>query len=195
MKFDEVKEVAPGVFFRYSSISATDPKVVFGGSNHTWVLFKDHVVGVDANFPKEAGDVIDAIRKTTKLPIKYVLDTHHHGDHAYGNAVWAKEGAKIVAHTNAARLLMANGPKQWEEQAKERKDVKESHLHQVDQSFDDKLVLDDGTQRIEFLHLGHAHTRGDAVAYLPEAQDSVYRRRLRERGVQLHGPLELRGVD
>ena len=33
--------------------------------------------------------------------------------------------------------------------------------------FDDKLVLDDGKQRVEFLFMGHAHTAGDAVAYLP----------------------------
>ena len=90
MKFDDVKEVAPGVFFRYSSISASDTKIPFGGSNHTWIVFKDYVVVIDANFPKEAGDVIADIKKTTKKPIKYVLDTHHHGDHAYGNAVWAK---------------------------------------------------------------------------------------------------------
>ena len=97
MKFNEVKEIAPGVFFRYSSITATDPKIPFGGSNHTWVVFKDYVVVIDANFPKEAADVIAAIKKTTKKPIKYVLDTHHHGDHAYGNSVWAKEGAQIIA--------------------------------------------------------------------------------------------------
>lgn len=168
MKFDDVKELAPGVFFRYSSISATDKAVPFGGSNHTWIIFKDYVVVIDANFPKEAGDVIAAIKKTTKLPIKYVLDTHHHGDHAYGNAVWAKEGAQIVAHTNAARMLKVNGPKQWEDQAKDRKDVKESSLKQVDIPFDDKYVLDDGTQRVEFHHLGHSHTAGDAVAYLPK---------------------------
>src|SRR5262249_39314833 len=80
MKFNEVKEVAPGVFFRYSAISATDPKVAFGGSNNIWVVFEDYVVVVDANFPKEAGDVIEAIKKTTDKPIRYVLDTHHHGD-------------------------------------------------------------------------------------------------------------------
>lgn len=168
MQFNDVKEIAPGVFFRYSSISASDPKIVFGGSNHTWVVFKDYVVVVDANFPKEAGDVIAAIKKTTDKPIRYVLDTHHHGDHAYGNAVWAKEGAKIVAHKNAARLLLVNGPKQWEDQAKDRKDVKESSLKQVDIPFDDRYVLDDGTQRVEFLHFGHSHTAGDAVAYLPK---------------------------
>src|SRR5947208_2833211 len=35
-------------------------------------------------------------------------------------------------------------------------------------SVDDKYVLDDGTQRVEFLHFGHSHTIGDAVAYLPK---------------------------
>src|SRR4029077_7498052 len=95
MKFNDVKELAPGVFFRYSSISATDPKVPFGGCNNTWVVFKDYVVVIDANFPKEAADVLAAVKKTTDKPVKYVLDTHHHGDHAYGNNVWSKAGAQI----------------------------------------------------------------------------------------------------
>ncbi len=168
MKFDEVKEIAPGVFFRYSSISATDPKIPFGGSNHAWVVFADYVVVIDANFPKEAGDVIAAIKKTTNKPIRYVLDTHHHGDHAYGNAVWAKEGAKIVSHIACSRLLQTSGPKQWDDAKKGRPDVAASTLKQVDISFDDKYVLDDGTQRVEFHFLGHAHTPGDAVAYLPK---------------------------
>ena len=168
MKFDDVKQLAPGVFFRYSSISADDPKIKFGGSNHTWVVFKDYVVVIDANFPAEAADVIAAIKKTTNKPIKYVLDTHHHGDHAYGNTVWAKEGAQIVASKHTARLLQTGGEKAWEEAAKDRKDVKENKLKQADISFDDKYVLDDGTQRVEFHQLGHSHTIGDAVAYLPK---------------------------
>jgi cyclase len=168
MKFDEVKEVAPGVFFRYSSISATDKTVPFGGCNNTWVVFKDYVVVIDANFPKEAGDVLEAVKKTTDKPIKYVLDTHHHGDHAYGNSVWAKAGAKVLSHKNCARLLKTNGPKQWEDASKGRKDLRDSELKQVDETFDDKLVLEDDTQKIEFLFLGHAHTPGDAVAYLPK---------------------------
>lgn len=168
MKFNDVVEIAPGVFFRYSSISATDPKVPFGGCNNMWVVFKDYVVVVDANFPKEAADVLADIRKTTKLPIKYVLDTHHHGDHAYGNCIWAKEGAKIVASKACERLLKTNGPMAWEIAAKDRKDVKDNELKQVDVSFEDKFVVDDGTQRIEFIPIGHCHTAGDAVAYLPK---------------------------
>lgn len=171
MKFNDVKEIAPGVFFRYSSISATDPKVPFGGCNNIWILLKDGVFVVDANFPREAGDVIADIRKTTKKPIKYVLDTHHHGDHAYGNCIWAREGAQIIASKLASRLLMVNGPKQWEQAAegpKGRDDLKKNKLKQADIIFDDKYLIDDGTQRVEIYAFGHGHTSGDAVVYLPK---------------------------
>ncbi len=171
MKFNDVKEIAPGVFFRYSSISATDPKVPFGGSNNIWIVFKEYVVVIDANFPKEAEDVLAAIKKTTDKPVKYVFDTHHHGDHAWGNTVWAKAGAKVIGSTNCARLLKANGPAEWEKEQKKidgRKDIKENELKTVDEAFDETLVLDDGTQRVEFIFYGHAHTPGDAVAYLPK---------------------------
>src|SRR5213596_2101835 len=128
MKFNDVQEVAPGVFFRYASISATDKSVPFGGCNNVWVVFRDYVVVIDANFPKEAGDVLAAVKKTTDKPVRYVLDTHHHGDHAYGNAVWATAGAKILGQTQCARLLRLNGPKQWEEAARGRKDLAGSEL-------------------------------------------------------------------
>ena len=171
MKFNDVKEIAPGVFFRYSSISATDKKVPFGGSNNTWIVFKDYVVVIDANFPKEAEDVLAAIKKTTDKPVKYVFDTHHHGDHAWGNTVWAKAGAKVIGSRDCARLLKTNGPAEWEKEQKKldgRKDIKANELKLVDEDFADTLALDDGTQRVEFHFLGHAHTPGDAVAYLPK---------------------------
>src|SRR5438105_569662 len=131
MKFNDVKEVAPGVFFRYSAISATDQNVAFGGSNNIWVVFQDYVVVIDANFPKEAGDVIEAIKKTTNKPIRYVFDTHHHGDHAYGNAVFADAGASVIAQANCARLLRVNGPKEFAEAGRGptgRQDVRDSTL-------------------------------------------------------------------
>src|SRR5437762_3464584 len=63
MKFNEVKEVAPGVFFRYSSIGPEGSKIPFGGSNEIWVVMEDYVVVVDANFPTGAGETIEAIKK------------------------------------------------------------------------------------------------------------------------------------
>jgi phosphoglycerate dehydrogenase-like enzyme/glyoxylase-like metal-dependent hydrolase (beta-lactamase superfamily II) len=170
MKFNEVKEVAPGVFFRYSSISATDKTIPFGGSNNIWVVFEDYVAVIDANFPKEAEDVVAAVKKTTDKPIRYVFDTHHHGDHAYGNAVFAKHGASVIAQANCAKLLRVNGPKEFADAGRGpmgRKDIRESSLRVPDVIFDEKFVLDDGKQRIEFLFFGHAHTAGDGCAYLP----------------------------
>jgi phosphoglycerate dehydrogenase-like enzyme/glyoxylase-like metal-dependent hydrolase (beta-lactamase superfamily II) len=171
MKFNDVKEVAPGVYFRYSSISASDVSIPFGGCNNIWVVFEDYVVVIDANFPKEAKDVIAAVKKTTDKPIRYVLDTHHHGDHAYGNDEFGKTGASIIAQANCARLLRVDGPKQFEDAGKGpagRKDIADSKLKVPNVIFDDKFVLDDGTQRIEFYFFGHAHTAGDAFAYLPK---------------------------
>src|SRR5579872_330468 len=72
MKFNDVEQVAPGVYFRYSSISATDKSVVFGGSNNIWVVFEDYVVVIDANFPTGARECLEAIKKTTNKPIRYV---------------------------------------------------------------------------------------------------------------------------
>jgi phosphoglycerate dehydrogenase-like enzyme/glyoxylase-like metal-dependent hydrolase (beta-lactamase superfamily II) len=170
MKFNEVKEVAPGVFFRYSAISATEP-AIFGGSNNIWIVFDDYVLVIDANFPKEAGDVVQAIRKTADKPIRYVLDTHHHGDHSYGNIIFARQGASIVAQTNCARLLRVNGPDEFKQAGRGptgRKDLAESTLKAPNLVFDDKLVLDDGKQRVELLFFGHAHTSGDAFAHLPK---------------------------
>jgi cyclase len=170
MQFNEVKEIAPGVFFRYSAISPTDDKI-FGGSNNVWVVFEDYVVVIDANFPKEAGDVIAAVKKTTEKPIRYVFDTHHHGDHAYGNAVFAKEGASIIAQANCARLMRETGAEEFKKAGEGptgRKDVREGAFKVPNVVFDERLVLDDGKQRVEFLFLGHGHTPGDGVAYLPK---------------------------
>jgi phosphoglycerate dehydrogenase-like enzyme/glyoxylase-like metal-dependent hydrolase (beta-lactamase superfamily II) len=171
MKFNEVREVARGVFFRYSSISATDKTIPFGGSNNIWIIFEDYVVVIDATFPKEAGDVIEAIKKTTDKPIRYVLDTHWHGDHSFGNCTFAKAGASIVAQTNCARLLRLEGAAEFKKAGQGpmgRKDIAENEFKPANVVFDDKLVFDDGKQRVEFLFFGHAHTSGDAFAYLPK---------------------------
>jgi cyclase len=171
MKFNEVREIAKGVYFRYSAIGLPDDKVVFGGCNNIWIVFEDYVLVYDANFPKEAGDVIAAVRKTTDKPIRYVLDSHHHGDHAYGNAIFAKEGATVIAQTNCARLLRINGPQEFAEAGKGkegRKDVANSFLKVPDLIFDEKLIFEDKQQRVELLFFGHAHTAGDAFLYLPK---------------------------
>ena len=91
---ETVKELAPGVFFREGDLRGK------GHCNNGWVVFDDYVLVIDANFPSGAQQVIQAIKAQTSKPIRFAFDTHHHGDHAYGNQVWTDNGGTIVAHEN-----------------------------------------------------------------------------------------------
>jgi cyclase len=159
-----VTEVAPGVFFRKT---ATQP--AFIGCNQGWVIFKDFVLVIDANFPNQAEEVIGLIRKTTDKPIRYVFDTHYHGDHADGNQKFAAIGATPVASEDSRSQFETKGLAGFEKAKKENPAVYGRLEYQKPVLyFPRKLVIDDGTQRVELIHFGHAHTPGDAVAWLPK---------------------------
>lgn len=159
-----VTELAPGVYFRKAQ---TEP--VFTGCNQGWILFRDFVLVIDANFPNQAEEVIAEIRKITDKPIRYVFDTHYHGDHADGNVIYERVGATAIASENSKNQFETKGIAGFRNSQESKPDeyggltYAQPHLY-----FPRKLVLDDGTQRVELLHFGHAHTPGDAVAWLPK---------------------------
>src|SRR5437899_10635471 len=75
-----VKLIAPSVWFREGDMEQ-------GHCNHIIIEMKDYLIVVDANYPSGAkAAMADAKRVSTK-PVKYVFDTHHHGDHLYGNPI------------------------------------------------------------------------------------------------------------
>jgi len=159
-----ITEIAPGVFFRKME---TEPK--FLGSNQGWVIFKDFVLVIEASFPDQAAAIIKEIRKTTDKPIRYVFDTHYHGDHADGNPIFTNIGAAPIASENSKTLFETKGIAGFEKSQKEKPDLYGSLKYALPSLyFPTKLVIDDGTQRVELWHLGHAHTAGDAVAWLPK---------------------------
>lgn len=163
-----VQQLAPDVYFYEGDISK-------GHCNNGWVVFEDYVLVIDANYPSGAREVIAEIRKLTPKPIRFAFDTHHHGDHAYGNQVWVDEGATPVAHTGVLdemkRLetgLFGDKPGRWEGEAKGREDLRGSKLKPPTLLFPDTLIFDDGKRRVELRHFGTAHTKGDGVAWLPK---------------------------
>lgn len=161
-----VTQIVPGVWFREGDIKNE------GHCNNVIIEMKDYLIIVDANFPSGARAAAADAKKLSNKPIKYVFDTHHHGDHAYGNAVWTKMGATTLAYAGVAQEMKRYEPKRWKET--NRKDVKELNMDSVEppkQTFDKTpFVLDDGTRRVEFHHFGWAHTRGDGFVYLPKEQ-------------------------
>jgi len=159
-----VSELAPGVFFRKTQ---TEPEFI--GCNQGWVVFKEFVLVIDANFPNQASEVIKIIRKHTDKPIRYVFDTHYHGDHADGNAKYTSIGAIAVASERSKVLFETKGIEGFEKSQAEKPDeYGDFRYDQPSLYFPKTLVIDDGQQRVEFIHFGHAHTLGDAVAWLPK---------------------------
>lgn len=162
--------VAPDVYFHEGDISDTADAVC----NNGWIVFEDYVLVIDANFPAGAKLMINKIRSLTDKPIRFAFDTHHHGDHAYGNQIFVENGGVPVAHTGVVDEMKkyetgyyGHAPGRWEAATKERPDLKTTKLKPPSVLFSKDLIFDDGKHRVELMHLGVAHTQGDAVAWLP----------------------------
>jgi len=160
----KVQEVVPGVYFRQGDLEHK------GHCNNAWIIFEDFVVVIDANFPNGAEEILPEIRNTTAKPIRFVVDTHHHGDHAYGNVIWVRNGAVPVAQENVISELKRYDPQRWLDAAKQREDVRRLGLPGPKPPtllFPNQLIFDDGKRRLELHYFGVAHTRGDTIGYMP----------------------------
>jgi cyclase len=164
---ETVRIVVPGVWFREGDMDK-------GHCNNVIIEMKDYLIVVDANYPSGArGAMADAKRLSSK-PVKYVFDTHHHGDHLYGNAVWTQAGATTLAFKGVSEELKRLEPARWLASAKSRPDVAELKRDTAEPPKQDinetMYVLNDGSRKVEFRHFGWAHTRGDGFVYLPKEQ-------------------------
>ncbi|MBM4016181.1 MAG: MBL fold metallo-hydrolase [Planctomycetes bacterium] len=163
-----VAEVAPGVFFVEA---ATSPH--FEGANSGFVVQDQQVIVLEASMPAVARTLRAEVAARTALPIRVVFDTHDHWDHSFGNGVHAEHGALVAGSARCAELLAERGPAAFHAMAEaedpaQREPVAGTRFVGVDLRFEERLVVGAGARRVEFLHLGRGHTRGDAVAWLPE---------------------------
>jgi cyclase len=167
-QINTVQTVAPGVYFHEG-----DPRR--GHSNNGWIVFDDFVLVIDANYPSGAKIVMPQIKTTTDKPVRFVFDTHHHADHAYGNQLWADSGATLVSSVAALEEMkkvetgyFGGEPGRWEASAKGRPDVAASKFKPPVMLFPKDLFIDDGKSRVELRAFGTGHTKGDGYAWLPK---------------------------
>jgi cyclase len=168
-KLESTEQVAPGVWFREGDLKN------LGHCNNIIIEMQDYLIVVDANFPSGARAALADAKSLSSKPVKYVFDTHHHGDHAYGNSIWTEAGATTLAYKGVTEEMKRNEPAAWQESAKARQDVRD--LNRPDgpeppkQTFDKPtFVLKDSMRTVEFHFFGWAHTRGDGFVYLPKEQ-------------------------
>ena len=162
---ETLKLVTDGVWFRMGERDQ-------GHCNNVVIDVGDGLLVVDANFPSGAMALMEDIRQVSDKPVTYVFDTHHHGDHAYANAVWTREGATTLAYVGVAEEMKRYEPTRWQAAAETREDVAavgEDSVQPPQRTFSEiPHLLEGASRRVEFHHFGWAHTRGDGMVYLPD---------------------------
>ncbi len=114
----------------------------------------DGVLMVDDHFAPLAEKINAAISKLDQGPIKFILNTHHHGDHTGGNAYFGRKGS-IVAHANVRQRL-----------SRDAKLAKEA-LPVV--TFEQTASVHLNCEEIRLIHLGPGHTDGDSIIHFTKS--------------------------
>jgi glyoxylase-like metal-dependent hydrolase (beta-lactamase superfamily II) len=122
----------------------------FVPGNVTALITNEGVVLVDDKFEVDHDSILAELKKLTNQPVKYVINTHHHGDHSGGNAKLQAMNVQVLA-SEQAREHMVDG-----KQPGLPTIAIEHHAH---------IFL--GGKNVELYHFGRAHTNGDVVAYFP----------------------------
>ena len=110
------------------------------------------VILIDDKFPRNFAEIQELVSQVSDQPVRYVLNTHHHGDHSGGNIEYINI-SEIIAHQNA-RDNMVRGNQ-------------DAPLRLV---FTDQTAVYLGGVEVRAFYMGRGHTNGDAVIYFPDLQ-------------------------
>lgn len=133
------------------------------GGNIGLSIGEDGVFMIDDQFADLSEDILAEIKKFTDKPVKFLVNTHHHGDHTGGNVNMAKEGAIIFAQENVRERLLAH----IEKSRKEGKKIEEEILPII--TFPEDISFHFNGEEIKVFYVGNAHTDGDAMVYFTQS--------------------------
>jgi glyoxylase-like metal-dependent hydrolase (beta-lactamase superfamily II) len=165
-----LKKITESIY-SYTDVKGASPKNSFG-SNAGIVIGKDFLVAVDSLISaQEAKRFIKDIKKISKKPVKFLINTHYHLDHSLGNSEFAKLGAVIISHENdkANMQKAGEGMLQFAKQSGlSDQDLKGTKLAYPTLTFGDRVTLDIGNNKVEILFIGPSHTTGSVLVYMPQ---------------------------
>lgn len=124
--------------------------IVGSGGNVAMMPTSEGVILVDDKFAQDGPQILAKVKSVTDKPVRYVLNTHQHGDHTGGNAALLAANAEIIIHKNArANMAAAEMP----------------GIPRITYSDESQVFL--GGKEVRAKYLGRGHTNGDAVIYFP----------------------------
>jgi cyclase len=157
--------------YSYADVKKASPRNSFG-ANAGIIIGKDFIVAVDSLISaQEAKRFIKDIKKISKKPIKFLVNTHYHLDHTLGNSEFAKHGAIIIAQENDQQNMHKAGAgmlKYAKQSGLSDQDLQGTKLAYPTLTFKERVTLDLGNNKIELLYLGPAHTTGSLIVYVPK---------------------------
>jgi len=119
------------------------------GGNVAVYITNEGLILVDDKFEYDFNDIVDKVKSVTNQPIKYVLNTHHHGDHTGSNAKFLPT-AEIISHANARKNMI---------------DLKQPGAPRVTFTQETSVFL--GGKEVRARYFGRGHTNGDVMIYFP----------------------------
>jgi cyclase len=142
------------------------------GGTIAWLVNKEGIVVVDAEFPEPASHLIAELKKQSDKPFEWLINTHHHGDHTSGNISFKGLVKNVAAHANS----LTNQKNVAVAQKKE--DVQ---LY-PDTTFTDSWNIKVGDESIKAYYFGPGHTNGDSMIHFEHANvvhmgDLIFNRR------------------
>ena len=140
------------------------------GANAGFVIGDDAVAVVDTfQRPAAAAALLKAIREKTSLPIRFVINTHYHIDHVFGNRTFHDQGAVVLAQRNVRAWIHTENLKFFGKEIPADKKAMVENLYAPDVVYDDgvRLYLGASQQLVVQSHPGH--TGGDSIVIVPGA--------------------------
>lgn len=161
----QLKKVAVDLYFLYDDLS----------SNSAFLVTDEGVLVIDTRqHPAHGRDLLERIRKITDKPVKWVINTHAHGDHYYGNPAFKAAGATIIAQRDVAAGMVKNEQLEFKRRRAFFKslnlDPAEVKTVLPDVTFDSRVTLRLGGRVIEIMYLGPGQNPGDTLVYFPHAR-------------------------
>jgi len=166
----KLEKISDRIYF-YSASGDHSPENAFG-ANAGIIIGDKGVLVIDTLVSAgKAKGFIKAIRSVTDKPIRWVLNTHFHFDHTFGNSEFAKLGATIITHEKSKAYQAKWSPKllknakAWLKLDPETMVGTEIVL--PDQTFSQNMVFDLGGISAEVINLAHSHTQGSVFVHVP----------------------------